>query len=210
MAFKTWSVGDVLTASDVNAYLMQQTVIVCTSGTRPSSPVTGMTIYETDTDLYRRWTGSWVVNIMPKTTYLASDQSTSSTTAADTSLVFAVASGATYRFELDLFHSMTVNGDISLQFTHPGGTLHWGGYISDPAITTSIGSAEFRGRQNQTGSPTTALQAGSNTAGALYNRLSGLYITSASGTVKLQIAQISASGTTTLLTGSSITYSRIA
>ncbi|MFI5839462.1 hypothetical protein ACIA8K_07080 [Catenuloplanes sp. NPDC051500] len=47
-----------LTASDVDNYLMKQVVIVCTSIDRPSSPVEGMTIYETDTDIYQGWTGT--------------------------------------------------------------------------------------------------------------------------------------------------------
>lgn len=45
---KVWANGDILTASDVNGYLMQQSVITCTSGSRPASPVNGMTIYQTD------------------------------------------------------------------------------------------------------------------------------------------------------------------
>lgn len=61
MAFKTFAVGDVLTASDVNTYLMKQAVIVCTSGTRPSSPPEGMHIYQTDTDSEFVYSGSgWV------------------------------------------------------------------------------------------------------------------------------------------------------
>lgn len=37
--------------------------IICTSSTRPASPFEGQTIYETDTDLELRWTGSaWVVS----------------------------------------------------------------------------------------------------------------------------------------------------
>lgn len=58
MAFKTFVDGVALPASDLNTYLMKQTVIVCTSGTRPSSPNEGMTIFETDTDLYRYWNGT--------------------------------------------------------------------------------------------------------------------------------------------------------
>jgi hypothetical protein len=50
MGFKTFVPGTTLTAGDVNEYLMKQSVIVCTSSTRPSSPVEGMTIYQTDTD----------------------------------------------------------------------------------------------------------------------------------------------------------------
>lgn len=61
MAFKTFAPG-VLTSSDVNTFLMRQAVITCTSSTRPSSPSEGMTIYETDTDLTRQYSGSaWEV-----------------------------------------------------------------------------------------------------------------------------------------------------
>lgn len=60
MVFKTFNAGDVLTAGDLNNYLMSQSVIVCTSGTRPASPIEGMTVYETDTDRYVSYTnGSW-------------------------------------------------------------------------------------------------------------------------------------------------------
>lgn len=63
MAFKTFTAGAVLTASDVNTYLAKQAVIVCTSTTRPSSPPEGMVIYETDTDkmlTYTTSTTGWV------------------------------------------------------------------------------------------------------------------------------------------------------
>jgi hypothetical protein len=58
MAFKTFTAGEILTASDVNTYLMKQSVITCTSGTRPSSPTEGMIIYETDTDMVRVYSGA--------------------------------------------------------------------------------------------------------------------------------------------------------
>lgn len=57
MAFKTFAPG-VLTSSDVNTFLMRQAVIVCTSSTRPASPNEGMTIYETDTDRYKAYSGT--------------------------------------------------------------------------------------------------------------------------------------------------------
>lgn len=64
MAFKTFTAGEVLTAANVNDYLMEQSVIGCTSGTRPSSPQEGMTIFETDTDRILTWDGSaWVIGI---------------------------------------------------------------------------------------------------------------------------------------------------
>lgn len=58
MPIKTFTAGEVLTASDVNTYLMNQAVITCTSATRPGSPSEGMTIYETDTDQYKTYSGS--------------------------------------------------------------------------------------------------------------------------------------------------------
>lgn len=62
MGYKLWSASELLTSADVNAYLMKQSVIVCTSGTRPSSPPEGMLIYETDTDWYVSWNGSaWLI-----------------------------------------------------------------------------------------------------------------------------------------------------
>lgn len=64
MGFRTFAAGEVLTAANVNDYLMEQAVIGCTSGTRPSSPQEGMTIYETDTDRILTYDGSsWVIGI---------------------------------------------------------------------------------------------------------------------------------------------------
>lgn len=52
MGYKTFLAGNPLAAADVMAYLMNQENIVCTSGTRPTSPPQGMVIYETDTDTW--------------------------------------------------------------------------------------------------------------------------------------------------------------
>lgn len=57
MPIKTFT-ASVLTAADMNTYLMQQSVIFCTSSTRPASPVEGMTIFETDTDCYATYSGA--------------------------------------------------------------------------------------------------------------------------------------------------------
>lgn len=66
MGFKTFT-STTLTAADVNDYLMEQVVIVCTSATRPTAQE-GMVVYETDTDklsVYNGaawlpvWQGAW-------------------------------------------------------------------------------------------------------------------------------------------------------
>ncbi|MEU4558515.1 hypothetical protein AB0F72_08995 [Actinoplanes sp. NPDC023936] len=63
---KTFADGDILLAADVNNYLMRQSVVTCTSGTRPASPTTGQPIYETDTKLIRVWDGStWYCPVSP-------------------------------------------------------------------------------------------------------------------------------------------------
>ena len=58
MPIKTFTAGEILTAADVNTYLMRQAVITCTSGTRPTSPSAGMVIFETDTTRLMAYNGS--------------------------------------------------------------------------------------------------------------------------------------------------------
>jgi hypothetical protein len=58
------STGDVPGASTYFNPLVQQSIISCTSAARPASPPDGMSIYETDTRLYRSWNSSlaaWIV-----------------------------------------------------------------------------------------------------------------------------------------------------
>lgn len=55
--------GDVPGASTYFNPLLQQSIIPCTSGTRPSSPPDGMMIWETDTERYMSWNATaaaWV------------------------------------------------------------------------------------------------------------------------------------------------------
>lgn len=62
MGFKTWAVGEILKAVDINQYLAKQVIAVVTSSTRPESPVEGQMIYETDTQCLVLYTGShWEV-----------------------------------------------------------------------------------------------------------------------------------------------------
>lgn len=56
--FKTFVALDPLYAADVMDFLMRQAIAQVTSGTRPSSPVEGQPIYETDTDARLFYDGS--------------------------------------------------------------------------------------------------------------------------------------------------------
>jgi len=62
---KTFADGDVLTASQMNTYLMNQAVIVCdSSADYPSAPVNGMVIYDKALDCYlTRGASSWIRTI---------------------------------------------------------------------------------------------------------------------------------------------------
>lgn len=52
------SVSGVWTAGGGGVFAGVGAVTICTSGTRPGSPVEGQVIYETDTDAYYGWRGS--------------------------------------------------------------------------------------------------------------------------------------------------------
>lgn len=95
MPFKVFATEEVLASADVQSYLMKQAVITCTSGTRPSSPNEGMTIYETDTDRYMGHDGStwrelYVLHAPSACAQRTSDTSMSS--AVQTTISFAQAS----------------------------------------------------------------------------------------------------------------------
>jgi hypothetical protein len=65
LGFKTFTAGDVLTASDVNGYLMSQAVMVFDDATARNtalpSPTEGMTVYEKNLNLYAVYNGSaWI------------------------------------------------------------------------------------------------------------------------------------------------------
>ena len=65
--------------------------IICTSSTRPSAPFEGQEIYETDTDLEQRWTGSaWVVSGSTGTSFLSASSTT--TVAAASTITYTQAS----------------------------------------------------------------------------------------------------------------------
>lgn len=143
MAFKTFLAGDVLTASEVNTYLMKQAVIVCTSGTRPGSPVEGMTIYETDTDKVLFYDGAtWN---LPKNVaggvlgyaQAVSDQTGITTETDLTTLSVTVTVGASRRIR--------VSSQLSPYSTVAGDSV-WG-RIKEGATTLQFSQATMNGAQ---------------------------------------------------------------
>jgi len=116
MGIKTWTT-EVLTASDVNTYLMKQAVITCTAGTRPSSPVNGMRIWQTDTLTEHVYDGvGWVflrgIGLYASKT---ADETVnnSNTTQNDDHLFFSVAANSTYLVHLFLIVNSPTTADFS-------------------------------------------------------------------------------------------------
>ena len=124
MGFHTFVATEVLTASNMMTYLMKQAVIVCTSGTRPASPVQGMVIFETDTNKLRIYTDTWDV---------APGQLVTSTSGANT----VTSTGGTE--VIGTGAGLTI-ASVSLSSTRPY-RVEWTG-----SILSSVGTAAGVGR----------------------------------------------------------------
>jgi hypothetical protein len=123
VAFKTFADGSALPASDLNTYLMKQAVIVCTSGTRPSSPIEGMVIYETDTDklqIYTTATTTWkppwnlpwgCVGFATSTTSQGAFTATTDITGLTTT--FTAVANRRYRTTANINLETSVSGDVA-------------------------------------------------------------------------------------------------
>lgn len=67
--YKTFVADDVLTAAELNTYLMNQTVIVCdSSADYPAAPLEGMLLFDKALDSYVTRTGSAWIALSPQTT----------------------------------------------------------------------------------------------------------------------------------------------
>lgn len=170
MAFKTFVALDPFLASEANTYLMKQAVIVCTSGTRPGSPVEGMVIYETDTDRILVYNGAAWVTITPVSDLVATAQTTTSTSYAALATAGPVASAQTATRALVIVgcgSENSTNGQgAAMSFAVSGATTIAAG---DTTRVRSISATGANRWDFSRLSYLTALTAGVNTCTALYN-----------------------------------------
>ncbi|HET7486830.1 MAG TPA: hypothetical protein VFJ85_02810 [Acidimicrobiales bacterium] len=134
MPIRTFVAGETLTAANVNAYLMQQSVITCTSGTRPASPVQGMVIYETDTDKVWAYNGTtWALpknvagGLVPNGYAGITSIQTGITTEADLtggSITVTLAAGRRYRLHGYARLQSSVDGDYGSLVIADGSNTH--------------------------------------------------------------------------------------
>lgn len=136
MPHMTFTAGQVLTASQVNTYLMNQAVDVVTSTTRPSSPTEGRAVWETDTDklhVYTTATTGWVPpwnlpwGVQAVATMTANQSSISSTEIDITGLSVTFTAVANRRYRSMLALPIFSNGG--------GSTTTFGAFITDGSNT---------------------------------------------------------------------------
>ncbi len=194
MAFKTFTAGSVLTASDVMTYLMKQVVIACTSGTRPSSPAEGMTIYETDTDRYGVHNGTdWVYPFVGTVKTSGTQSVTSTTTLTNmTDVVIPLVRNENYFVSLMCQYDAGTGGDIIFGWTLPSGaTWEW---FSDALDSTQNTGVAGVGRTGQT----TGNPSGAGTGATAWANPRGiLRMSSTSDNLQARYAQLASNATAT-------------
>jgi hypothetical protein len=166
VAFKTFVDGVALPASDLNTYLMKQAVIVCTSATRPASPLEGQQIYETDTDrmlTYTTATTTWRQPWNMPWGYITKSTSNSTTTGITTevdvlTVTWTAVANRRYKISL-LMHLMQMTNIATPMVAITDNSLthiqEWQQYAG-PAerfvvhafveVSPSSGSVTYRGR----------------------------------------------------------------
>ena len=222
MAFKTFTAGEVLTASDVNTYLAKQSRIVCTSGTRPGSPVEGMTIYETDLNRIMGYDGTaWQIEgFLPAlvTVQKATATSRSSTIArtADPDLVVALPASSSWNFEAVIYHSSAANaaGDLAFEWTWPANATLSAGVHGLANALPSGSQADLEAgpttRLDAT-SPSVAQVIGCSVGGGMLYATGRIVLGVTAGNLTFSWAQETSNGNnTTILEGSTLTATRVA
>lgn len=133
--FKTFNTGDVLTAADVNTYLMQQTVMVFASSAARSTALgvnvaEGMVSYLKDTDVVEVYNGSaWVASDDPNAIQ-------NSIVDAKGDLISATADNTPARLA-----SSGVNGNVLTVDTSTSTGLKWAAPSSPSFVGVSLNSA---------------------------------------------------------------------
>jgi hypothetical protein len=174
MAFKTFTAGSVLTASEINTYLMGQSIIACTSATRPSGPAEGMMIYETDTDLIQVYNGTTWYPVVPIGDWTAYTPTVSVGTLGDGTITAHYAQlGAVVHYRGELaFGATTKHPDNKgWQFSLP---------VNKPSgFTKGTGTGLYIDASTGAQYPCTVLLGTSQVIDIVFHAVSGTFITTA-------------------------------
>jgi hypothetical protein len=171
---------------------------VCTSATRPGSPIQGQTIYETDTRREYIWSGSvW----LPRGTLTAvktTDKSvTSSTTLSDDAqLTLPVLASTTYLLQAFLIVSGALAGDAKMGLTVPAGAT----YQLAPFTLANTATATSGSLETAITTTTVSIGIGAATPAKAGVVVTGtLVVAGTAGTCAVSFAQLASSGTASVL-----------
>lgn len=145
MPFKDFT-RELFTAGDIDLYLMNQAIIVCTSVTRPGTPSVGMRVWETDTKSERVWDGStWVFlkgqNFFARKT---ADETviSSASLQQDDHLIAVLPANSQYVFELGLIYNSSTSAELLINMnTSLAGFVGYGSSITETnfdSVTVNI------------------------------------------------------------------------
>jgi len=139
VAYKTFT-SAFLPASEVDVYLGQQAVIVCTSTTRPPEPPLGMRIWQTDTLSTHVWDGTtWMfLNGLSQFARKTVDESVISSTSIqdDDELFVPVVANAVYRVQTYVKYNSSTAARFRISWSGPSGaTMRWGPFAPHLAQT---------------------------------------------------------------------------
>jgi len=216
MPFKDFTIEEAKSA-DINTYLMNQMIIVCTSSTRPSTPVEGMHIWETDTKaLLVRVGSSWkVLNALPIWAVKSASESVANSTTPqdDDELFVTVQPNSTYLFQCSLEVSGSPDADMRISWSAPSGaTFHWSAqspWIAQTDVTHS--TISITSMTSATAAADIAVYSTSGLAHAQVIIVGMCMTGSSGGTVRLRWAQTSANATPTVVNPTSnLLFQRVA
>lgn len=203
--YKQWADGDILTPADVDGYLMGQTLMrFASAAARTSdlpSPTAGMQSYLIDTGLeYIYAGGQW----MPKfqfTKKAAAETVTTNTSAQDDDDLVTTLVPGTYRVELFMHVAATaLSGDVKTQWAFSGtlgtqGRSCFGPSINSTDTTGTATAATTVGVNRSTAHTVTAsVSYGCDTTNTTAIHEDLFLEVTATGVLKLQWAQVAASG----------------
>lgn len=214
MPYKVWGT-EVLRSADINTYLMRQTIIVCTSSTRPSSPATGMHIWQTDTNTELVWDGTtWRFHkAVPQTVVKPVDESVSNSSSYqdDDHLFMQVAANAQYMMEVFLTYNAPSSGvDLITAWSFPSGTTFaWSPLGPNAGQSTNVDQATLQ-MISITEASTAFTDLEGYDGGDAVAYLRGIFVRvgSAGGTVRFRWAQGGPSGTPTIIRAGSYLHAR--
>lgn len=210
--YKQWADGDALTPSELDGYLMGQTLMRFASAAARTAaittPVAGMRSYLVDTALEYLYSGTqWVPVFQFEKKAAAESAPTSSTTMQDDNhFVWTMVPG-TYRVEAFLHFTASTTGDFKCQWSFSGTLTGQGRTCIGPGIvTTDTQGGATNAMRCMADVITAAISYGSdgtNTSAAMEDLWLEI---SSGGILKLQWAQNTSSGTATTVTIGSRVY----